>query len=94
MIGGLIRLLADKLTADNEEKSSRGVLFCSGLIAGEGLVGIVLAFLAVFKLTSKIDLSFIFGDNIIIPEITGFIILIAISATLFVIATKGNKNEK
>ena len=34
-----------------------GVLFCSGMIAGEGLIGIVLALLAVFGIDSLIDLS-------------------------------------
>ncbi|MBP3691991.1 MAG: oligopeptide transporter, OPT family, partial [Clostridia bacterium] len=51
MVGGLIRLALDKLKRAKEEKDAivnDGILFCSGMIAGEGLVGIALALLAVF----------------------------------------------
>ena len=60
MVGGLIRLAFDKLKRNKEEKDAiinDGVLFCSGMIAGEGLVGILLALLAVFGIGSAIDLS-------------------------------------
>lgn len=43
MIGGVIRWIVDKKSADKNGEASGGVLFCSGLIAGEGLVGILLA---------------------------------------------------
>ncbi len=53
MIGGVVRLFMDKRKAANEaeeethkEQTSNGVLYCSGLIAGEGLVGIMLAVFA------------------------------------------------
>lgn len=60
MVGGLVRLGLDKLKRHKEEKDAivnDGVLFCSGMIAGEGLVGILLAFLAVFGFDSAINLS-------------------------------------
>ena len=60
MVGGLIRLFFDKMKKDKEEKDAivnDGILFCSGMIAGEGLVGIVLALLAVFGIGGLIDLS-------------------------------------
>lgn len=57
MIGGLIRLLADKRGGGEKEESSSGVLFCSGLIAGEGLVGILLAILAVVNVADWFDIS-------------------------------------
>ncbi len=60
MIGGLIRLALDKLKKAKEEKEkivSDGILFCSGMIAGEGLVGIILALFAVFGIDKAIDLS-------------------------------------
>ena len=37
--------------------TSDGILFCSGMIAGEGLVGILLALLAVFGVGELIDIS-------------------------------------
>ena len=60
MVGGLVRLFFDKMKKDKEEKEkivNDGILFCSGMIAGEGLVGIALALLAVFGLGEVIDLS-------------------------------------
>lgn len=60
MVGGIIRLVFEKLKRDEEEKKliiNDGILFCSGMIAGEGLVGIILALLAVFGLDKMIDLS-------------------------------------
>ncbi len=65
MFGGLVRLALDKLKRSKEEKDAivnDGVLFCSGMIAGEGLMGILLALLAVFGLNSVIDLSAKLGD--------------------------------
>ncbi|MBQ7976170.1 MAG: OPT/YSL family transporter, partial [Clostridia bacterium] len=56
MVGGLIRLAIDKLK-NNEKITNDGILFCSGMIAGEGLIGIVLAIFAVFGVSSVIDLS-------------------------------------
>ncbi len=60
MVGGLVRLVFDKMKKDEEEKkaiTSDGILFCSGMIAGEGLVGILLALFAIFGLDQVIDLS-------------------------------------
>jgi putative OPT family oligopeptide transporter len=60
MVGGLIRLAVDKMKKSEDEKkqiTSDGILFCSGMIAGEGLVGILLALLAVFGLNKVIDIS-------------------------------------
>ena len=60
MVGGLIRLVVDKMKKEESEKkqiTNDGILFCSGMIAGEGLVGIVLALLAVFGVDKIIDIS-------------------------------------
>lgn len=60
MVGGLVRLAFDKMNRKEEEKKlivNDGILFCSGMIAGEGLVGILLAVLAVFGVDQAIDLS-------------------------------------
>ena len=60
MVGGLVRLVFDKMNKEQKEKDaiiSDGILYCSGMIAGEGLVGILLAIFAVFGLNDAIDLS-------------------------------------
>lgn len=67
MIGGVIRWFVDKKKADKEENkdANSGILFCSGMIAGEGLVGIILAILAVVNVAGKIDLSGSFTTGIV-----------------------------
>ncbi|MBQ2841421.1 MAG: oligopeptide transporter, OPT family [Clostridia bacterium] len=60
MVGGLVRLAVDKMKKPEEDKkriTNDGILFCSGMIAGEGLVGILLAVLAVFGVDKFIDIS-------------------------------------
>ena len=60
MVGGIIRLIIDKLKRSEEEKNTitnNGILFCSGMIAGEGLIGILLAILAIFGFGNMIDIS-------------------------------------
>ncbi len=59
MVGGLIRLVFDRMKDSNKKTGiiNRGILFCSGMIAGEGLVGILLAVLAVFGVSEVLDLS-------------------------------------
>ncbi|MGC6175779.1 OPT family oligopeptide transporter [Lacrimispora sp. 38-1] len=61
MVGGLVRLYFDRMKKDDKKEKeqliSDGMLYCSGMIAGEGLVGILLALLAVFGLDKSLDLS-------------------------------------
>ncbi len=60
MVGGLVRLALDKLKKEKAEKDAivnDGILFCSGMIAGEGLVGILLAFFAIMGIDKLINLS-------------------------------------
>ena len=61
MIGGLIRLWLEKRKyKDEKEKEdviTNGVLYSSGMIAGEGLVGILLAVFAVFGVNLSLDFS-------------------------------------
>lgn len=59
MVGGVVRWFVDKRSSEKEKKNeaSGGILFCSGLIAGEGLVGILLAILAVVGVSDALDLS-------------------------------------
>ena len=60
MVGGLVRLVLDRIRGNAEKKKAvvnDGILFCSGMIAGEGLVGILLALFAVFGIDKLIDLS-------------------------------------
>lgn len=71
MIGGVLRwALEKKKYADEKQKErviSNGVLCCSGMIAGEGLVGILLAIFAVINIGGKS-----LGDIVDISGIVNF----------------------
>lgn len=85
MVGGLIRLALDKMKKKEEEKKTivnDGILFCSGMIAGEGIVGIILALLAVFGLDSVINLSNAFGIGTSVLNIGGLILFAIIILTV------------
>lgn len=60
LIGGIVRLVFEKMKGGEEKKKTitgDGLLFCSGMIAGEGLVGILLALLAILGADKMLDLS-------------------------------------
>lgn len=95
MVGGLIRLFFDKMKAGKRKDTviSNGILFCSGMIAGEGLVGILLAVFAVFGLGEVLDISGIlnlpaWASNIGSILVFGLIILSLLAFTIW------NKNAK
>ena len=61
MIGGIVRMFVDgRKNVDAKTKEAQatdGTLYCAGMIAGEGLVGILLAILAVVNVSGVFDLS-------------------------------------
>lgn len=63
MVGGIIRLIFDKMKTDKIGEQRKkdiindGILFTSGMIAGEGLVGVLIALLAVFEIDEVLDIS-------------------------------------
>ena len=80
LVGGIIRFFVDKAKGDENKKKAMtndGILFCSGMIAGEGLVGILMAILAIAGISDALNIS----DNLNLPTAvsnTGTIILILI----------------
>ena len=65
MVGGAIRWYIErkKYSSEKEKKhcAEMGTLYSAGMIAGEGIVGILLALVAVFNL--DINLSGIYGSD-------------------------------
>ena len=85
MVGGLLRLLVDKIKRPEDEKKAiqnDGILFCSGMIAGEGLVGILLALLAVFGVDKIVDLSGVLGLPQVVSNIGGLVLFAVIILTV------------
>lgn len=82
MIGGLIRYIVEKIKTKRDEKVSDnggGILFCSGMIAGEGLIGILLAGLAVGGIDKVIDISGVFSTG----AVGGIVLIVLISFFIF-----------
>ncbi len=90
MVGGIVRLFYDKMKKEESVKKeiiNDGILFCSGMIAGEGVVGIVLAVLAILGVDKLIDISGILGipqtySSILSLVVFGLIILSLVKFSL------------
>ena len=97
MVGGLIRLALDKIKGKKaehkEEIVNDGILFCSGMIAGEGLVGIVLALLAVFGVDKALNLSEKLGIPATVSDLGGLLLfaLIVLTVLKFTVWKKRDK---
>lgn len=100
MVGGILRLVLEKVyegKANKDKVINNGVLCCSGMIAGEGLVGILLAILAVATVNGKtiaeiVDLSGVVN----LGQIGGLIVmaLIILLILKFTIWSKEAKETK
>ena len=85
MVGGLVRLAVEKMKAKEEDKKqmvSDGILYCSGMIAGEGLVGIILAILAIFGLDKMIDLSKYTNVSVLVSSIGSLVVFALVILSL------------
>ena len=96
MVGGLVRLVVDKLKyKDEAEKNavtSTGTLYASGAIAGEGIVGIIFAVLAVLGVDSYLDLSSKIAYSSITSNIVAALGLLVLLAFMFKFMLK-NKSK-
>jgi len=104
MVGGLVRLFFDRIKKKEEEKNeiiNDGILFCSGMIAGEGLVGILLAVLAIIPiggstLAEILDVSGRLGLSESVAKICSIVVfgLIILSLLKFSLWKKRSKTNK
>jgi uncharacterized oligopeptide transporter (OPT) family protein len=96
MVGGLVRLVLDRIKGDKDKKRrvvNDGILFCSGMIAGEGLVGILLAVLAVLGVDKVLDISGLLGFSTPVANIASIVVfaLVILSVLKFSIWKKSSK---
>ena len=99
-IGGIVRFIVDRKNkhASEEQKKeseSKGLLYSSGLIAGEGIIGILLAIFAICGLNP--DVSKIYGSNFeSVGKITGLVLFIALCVSIGFVCLykKESKNEQ
>lgn len=96
-VGGLIRWFFENVKTKRSEKEKntiidKGILYCSGMIAGEGIVGIALAVLAVIPfhgdtLAAAINLGLPLGNT------GGVILFILLLASLVFFSTRTKKGK-
>ena len=90
MAGGVVRIFVEKkkgTEAEKKARTDRGLLFTSGMIAGEGIIGILLAVFAVVKIDSKIILPFH------LPQVVSLVLYIALLVLLYVVCMKADKEK-
>lgn len=95
MAGGLVRYFVDKKKKKNSDTDKNadagsGILFCSGLIAGEGLVGILLAVFAVCGIDKYLNLSGVLNTGMI----GGAVLFVLMIAAVYYMGMGKKSNEK
>lgn len=86
MAGGAVRFIVERIKGsdkERKERTDRGVLFTSGLIAGEGIIGILLAVLTVLNINPSIGFT--------LPQPVSLIIFLALLAILYMQCMKKGK---
>ena len=98
MAGGIIRLIFEKKKYKNEATKNNviqgGVLFTSGMIAGEGLIGILLAVFAVIPFAGTTLSDFVdISDKFSIGNIGGLIFFVLLMLLVAKFTVWNKKNE-
>ena len=92
MLGGLVRLFVEKRNyASEKEKTDSiqsGILYTSGMIAGEGVVGILLAVFAVLNINTDIS------GVINLGNIGGLVFFALLLLSIVFFCNKGRKTAK
>jgi len=92
-VGGFIRAYFDKKISkaknNNTNASERGILFSSGLIAGEGLIGILIAIFQVLN----IKISIGHKDQVLFNSSATIVFFAMLCISLIVFALYNNKSE-
>lgn len=105
MAGGLLRFFLEKRKYASEKAKNdcvqSGVLYTSGMIAGEGIIGILLAVFAIIPMGvdatgAKISLGDVINisDKISLGNIGGLLAFAALLFTVYLAAKKGEKASK
>lgn len=89
MIGGLVRYFVERFAKSKEVRKARvdrGTLFASGLIAGESLIGVLIAVLIAVGV--KVPAVAMLASNLI-----PFLLFLALAGLLWFVSSKRNKDD-
>lgn len=97
-LGGVLRWFFEKKKAAKDEKDrkdmiDKGILYSSGMIAGEGIIGIALAILAVIPLGKGKTVSSIINLGTPLGNTFGAIFFLLLLASMYYFAVKKKKNQ-
>ena len=95
MFGGFVRLVVDKIKADKESKKeaeTKGTLYSAGLIAGEGIMGIILAVFAIIPVGGK-TLADVIKPSFSLPQEASIIIFVCLGVLLYSKAKSALKKD-
>ena len=96
MVGGVVRWFVEKIKTNEKRKTAMvndGILFCSGMIAGEGIVGILLAVFAIFGLDKAIDISGMLALPPALQTIGGIVVLALVIVSLLKFSAWKKQND-
>ena len=98
MFGGVVRLIVDKIKADKESKKeaeTKGTLYSAGLIAGEGIMGIILAIFAIIPFADKTLADAInISDKFALSQEVSIVLFIVLSILIYSKAKSAIKKDK
>lgn len=87
MFGGVVRLIVDKIKADDKSKKdaeTNGTLYSAGLIAGEGIMGIILAVFAIIPFKAKTFADAInISDRFSLPQEVSVLLFIGLGILVY-----------
>ncbi len=101
MIGGLVRYYVENIKkheteAEKDEKITNGILYSSGLIAGEGIIGILLAIFAIVPMSGNktlADVIAIGGPNTLLGDFGGIAFFAVLILSLVYFTLRKNKKN-
>lgn len=98
MFGGVVRLIVDKIKTDDQSKKeaeTKGTLYSAGLIAGEGIMGIILAVFAIIPFKAKTFADAInISDRFSLPQEVSILLFLGLAILIYSKAKSAIKKEK
>ncbi len=93
LVGGIIRVLVEKKFANNEERKAesieKGTLLASGLVAGDALIGIIIAAFATLEI--NLGLGKALFPTLSKSNLFAFIMFILLGLWIYLFSSKKNK---
>lgn len=95
LVGGIVRVIVDKKYKSNEtelkQKTEKGILLASGLVAGDAIMGIVVALLAALKLNEAVGIGPKILPGLTASNWTATVVYLLLAFWIYKFTTKSDK---